>query len=162
MSSTRTSRTSLSRQSISDPSSEYKAFPIPIPGYDVYRFGPFDDVDKGEFRAGPGPSQAFWSRTGAPATLTDPDKAIFAVALMENDDGDAETLRGIIKGLVGGSVLAMSISTGTRKSSASSAISTRGFEHRPEHRSSMTKLVGRRNCDSPARSWHWPNQAPRW
>jgi hypothetical protein len=83
---------------------QVQGFPIPIPGYDVFRFGPFDDVDKGEFRAGPGPSQAFWSRTGAPATLVDPDKAIFAVALMENDDGNAETLRGIIKGLVGGSV----------------------------------------------------------
>ena len=79
-------------------------FPVPIPGYDVFRFGPYSDVDKGDFRAGPGPSQAFWSRTGAPATLNDPDSAIFAVAVMENDAGNAETLRGIVKGLVGGSV----------------------------------------------------------
>ncbi len=42
---------------------------------------------------------------GIPATLTDPDKAIFIVSLMENDDGDTEALRGVVKGVVGGSVL---------------------------------------------------------
>jgi len=80
-------------------------FPVPVPAFDVFRYGPYGDVGKGNFRTGPGIGQSFWSLTGAPGKLDDPDKAIFVVALMENDDGDAENLRGIVKGLVGGSVL---------------------------------------------------------
>ena len=55
------------------------------------------------------PPRAYLSRfggvTGNPAPLSDPDQVIFVVALMENDSGKPETLKGIVKGIVGGSVL---------------------------------------------------------
>ena len=79
-------------------------FPVPIPAYEVFRYGPFEDVDKGETHQAPGMSQSFWGLTGTPASLDNQDKAIFVVGLMENDDGKPETLRGIVKGIVGGSV----------------------------------------------------------
>jgi len=80
-------------------------FPVPLPAFEVVRYGPFEDVDEDETHFAPGISQSFWSLTNAPATLNDPDKVIFVVALMENDNGDPEALRGIVKGIVGGSVL---------------------------------------------------------
>ena len=80
-------------------------FPVPLPAFEVVRYGPFEDVDEDETYFAPGISQSFWSLTNAPATLNDPDKVIFVVALMENDNGDPEALRGIVKGIVGGSVL---------------------------------------------------------
>ena len=80
-------------------------FPVPLPAFEVVRYGPFEDVDEDETHFAPGISQSFWSLTNTPATLNDPDKVIFVVALMENDNGNPETLRGIVKGLVGGSVL---------------------------------------------------------
>ena len=80
-------------------------FPVPLPAFDVVRYGPFEDVDEGETHSAPGISQSFWGVTGRPATLDNPEQVIFVVALMENDDGDPEALRGIVKGIVGGSVL---------------------------------------------------------
>ena len=80
-------------------------FPVPLPAFEVVRYGPFKDVDEDETHFAPGISQSFWSLTNTPATLDDPNKVIFVVALMENDNGDPEALRGIVKGIVGGSVL---------------------------------------------------------
>jgi hypothetical protein len=80
-------------------------FPVPLPAFEVVRYGPFEDVDDEETPFAPGISQSFWGVTGRPATLDNPDQVIFVVALMENDDGDPEALRGIVKGIVGGSVL---------------------------------------------------------
>lgn len=80
-------------------------FPVPLPAFDVVRYGPFGDVDQGERHFGVGSNQSFWGLGGAPAPLTDPGSVIFVVSVMENDDGDAENLRGILKGIVGGSVL---------------------------------------------------------
>ena len=79
-------------------------FPLPIPAFEVVRYGPFDDVDQGETHATPGDAQFFSGLNGASATLTNPDDVIFVAGLMENDDGDPENLRGIVKGVVGGSV----------------------------------------------------------
>lgn len=79
--------------------------PVSPPAFEVFRYGPFDDTDEGETHFAPGISQSFWGLTGQPAALDNPDKVIFVVALMENDDGDPEALRGIVKGIVGGSVL---------------------------------------------------------
>jgi hypothetical protein len=76
-----------------------------FPAFEVVRYGPFEDVDKNETHFASGISQSFWSLTNNPATLTDPDKVIFVVALMENDNGDPEALRGIVKGVVGSSIL---------------------------------------------------------
>ncbi|MET7692641.1 hypothetical protein ABZT06_32520, partial [Streptomyces sp. NPDC005483] len=81
-----------------------EGFPVPLPAFDVVRYG-FDDVDDEETHDAPGASLSFWGINGLPAPLTDPDNAIFIVGLMENDDGDSEALRGIVKGVVGGSVL---------------------------------------------------------
>jgi hypothetical protein len=79
-------------------------FPVPVPAFEVTRYG-FDDVDDEETHSAPGPSQSFWGLDGRPANLLDPNNAIFVVSLMENDNGDPEALRGIVKGIVGGSVL---------------------------------------------------------
>jgi hypothetical protein len=79
-------------------------FTVPLPAFEVVRYG-FDDVDEGETHGTPGRSQSFWGPTGDPRNLSAPDAAIFVVGLMENDDGDPEALRGIVKGLVGSSVL---------------------------------------------------------
>ncbi|WP_040799844.1 hypothetical protein [Nocardia higoensis] len=76
----------------------------PEPAFEVTRYG-FNDVDDEETHPAPGPSQSFWGLNGSAAELTDPEKAIFVVSLMENDDGDPEALRGIVKGVVGSSVL---------------------------------------------------------
>ncbi len=79
-------------------------FPVPLPAFDVVRYG-FDDVDDEETHPAPGASQSFWGINGQLADLADPETAIFVVSLMENDDGDPEALRGIVKGVVGGSIL---------------------------------------------------------
>lgn len=85
-------------------------FSVPIPAYEVFKYGPFDDVDKGEthyaegFFMGHHLVSPFWGVTGDPAPLDDPDKVIFIVALMENDNGDTDALRGIVKGVVASSV----------------------------------------------------------
>jgi hypothetical protein len=80
-------------------------FPVPLPAFEVTLYGPFDDVDSGETHQAPGAAQSFWNLQGADAPITDPDQVIFLVALMENDNGDPQALRGIVKGEVGGSIL---------------------------------------------------------
>jgi hypothetical protein len=80
-------------------------FPVPLPTFDVVRYGPFDDVDDGETHFTSGIGQSFWGMNGRATALTDPDQAIFVVALMEHDAGRPGTLQGIVKGIVGGSVL---------------------------------------------------------
>ena len=80
-------------------------FSVPLPAFDVVRYGPFDDVDDGETHFAPGITQSFWGINGRPAALTDPDQAIFVVALMEHDAGRPGSLQGMVKGIVGGSVL---------------------------------------------------------
>lgn len=77
-----------------------------VPSFEVVRYGPFQDVDNGEKHFAPGISRSFWNIDNTPATISDPNNVIFAVALMENDDGSPESLRGIVKGLVGVSLLA--------------------------------------------------------
>jgi hypothetical protein len=80
-------------------------FPVPLPAFDVVRYG-FDDVDEGETHQAPGASVPIWGINGQlGGQIADPDNVIFAVGLMENDDGDPEAMRGIVKGIVGGSVL---------------------------------------------------------
>ncbi|MEU8676962.1 hypothetical protein AB0C82_20000, partial [Streptomyces sp. NPDC048560] len=81
-----------------------EGFAVPLPAFDVVRYG-FGDVDDEETHDAPGAALSFWGINGQPAPLTDPDSAIFVVGLMENDDGDPEALRGVVKGVVGGSVL---------------------------------------------------------
>jgi hypothetical protein len=92
---------------------EVGGFPVPIPAFEVVSYGPVDvandlDVDAGDAgdtRSVPGALRPFWGTDGKPADLVDPDRAIFVVALMENDGTDPESLRGIVKGIVGASVL---------------------------------------------------------
>jgi hypothetical protein len=98
---------------------EVGGFPVPLPAFEVVRYGPIGsiavdgnadtdadtDADTGDRRSGPGAPRPFWGTDGNPAALVDPDRAIFVVALMENDGTDPESLRGIVKGIVGASVL---------------------------------------------------------
>lgn len=65
-------------------------FPVPLPTCDVTRYGPFNDVDAGETHGAA--FTPFWT-----GPTTNPNDAIFVVSMMENDDGNAETLRGIVK-----------------------------------------------------------------
>jgi len=66
-------------------------FPVPLPTCEVVLYGPFNDVDEDERRA------ATFSPFSA-GRITKPDDAMFVVSLMENDNGDANALRGIVKG----------------------------------------------------------------
>ena len=42
---------------------QVSGFPVPLPSFEVVRYGPFQDVDKGETHFAPGISQSFWSLT---------------------------------------------------------------------------------------------------
>jgi hypothetical protein len=71
-----------------------QGFPIPIPASRSYLYGPFQDIDEQEthhvaFRS-------FWGLNGEERGLPNPDDAIFIASLMENDDGNAEALRGLV------------------------------------------------------------------
>ncbi|MDM5254310.1 hypothetical protein O8D14_01510, partial [Bacillus toyonensis] len=81
-------------------------FPVPLPSAEVFRYGPEpweDEVDGGETHFAPGISQSFWG-TGNFDKPFDPKNVIFVVALMENDDGNAEVLRGVVKAEVSASL----------------------------------------------------------
>ncbi|MFE9329716.1 hypothetical protein [Streptomyces sp. NPDC006925] len=69
-------------------------FPLPIPASRAYRYGPFEDVDAKETHGAPFIS--FWGLNGEERALSNPDDAIFMVGLMENDNGSAEALRGLV------------------------------------------------------------------
>ncbi|MGV9680650.1 hypothetical protein ACWDSJ_35710 [Nocardia sp. NPDC003482] len=69
-------------------------FPVPIPASRVHRYGPLQDMDAKETRGSA--FHACWGLDGEERDLRNPDDAIFLVALMENDDGSAEALRGLI------------------------------------------------------------------
>ncbi|CDM57224.1 hypothetical protein [Rhizobium favelukesii] len=67
--------------------------PVPIPSSRAYRYGPFGDVDGAETHAhGFAP---FWGLFGEERSL-DQATTIFTATLIENDEGSAEGLRGII------------------------------------------------------------------
>jgi len=69
-------------------------FPVPIPASRAFLYGPFQDVDEQETR--PVSFRAFWGLNGEERALSNPDDAIFIASLMENDDGNAEALRGFV------------------------------------------------------------------
>ncbi|HEX8768002.1 MAG TPA: hypothetical protein VF714_06505, partial [Jatrophihabitans sp.] len=68
--------------------------PGPVPNSRAFRYGPLGDVDSQETHSVN--FQAFWGLGGEERALANPEDAIFIVSLMENDDGNAETLRGFI------------------------------------------------------------------
>ena len=61
----------------------------------------------------PGTTQRVGVQRATGRFASDPNKAIFVVALMENDNGNSEVLRGIVKGIVASSI-AGSVGTGNR------------------------------------------------
>ncbi|MBX7434206.1 hypothetical protein JDV09_19155 [Mycobacterium sp. Y57] len=64
--------------------------PVPIPSFDVWRYGIFGDFDQGETKA---PAfQPFWT-----APLTNPDQAIFVVSVIENDNGVPEQYQQVLR-----------------------------------------------------------------
>jgi hypothetical protein len=44
-------------------------FPVPLPAFEVVRYGPFEDVDAGETHFAPGSAQSFWGITGRSAAF---------------------------------------------------------------------------------------------
>ena len=69
-------------------------FAMPVPASRSFRYGPFQDVDEQETHGSRFVS--FWGLHGEERGLSNLDDAIFVVGLMENDNGDAEALRGIV------------------------------------------------------------------
>ena len=67
----------------------------PTPNVDVTRYGPWEDVAKGESRHTD--RRLFWPIGSTPAAITNPDDVIFVVSVMENDDGEPEAARGLAK-----------------------------------------------------------------
>src|SRR3954467_13621251 len=78
---------------------------VPLPSLDVILYGPFVDMDAGETHAAPGIAQSFWPVAGATPAPTSASSAVFIVAMMENDDGDPEVLRTIVKSTAAGSLV---------------------------------------------------------
>jgi len=93
-------------------------FPVPIPSFDVFLYGPYSDVDSGDWRGTGEAGQSFWGVNGGSSTITDPNTAIFLVSVMENDDGQPQALRSIVKGAAGGSVLSTLSATRDNKVAA--------------------------------------------
>lgn len=79
-------------------------FSVPIPASRAFRYGPFEDVDQQETHSVP--FLSFWGLNGEERALPNPDDAIFIVSLMENDDGNAEALRGLIAAQVNSELFA--------------------------------------------------------
>lgn len=57
-----------------------------VPSAEVFRIGPFDSVDAGDRRDAP--PNVVWGLNGQPAPMPDADRALFLVALLENDNAD--------------------------------------------------------------------------
>src|SRR5215831_4138047 len=80
---------------------------LPIPQVGSVLYGPWKDIDDGDFAVTvPVPAgfdtdnfpfavwrKPFWGLTGNSAPLTNPNDVIFLTAVMENDDGKANTAR---------------------------------------------------------------------
>ena len=62
----------------------------------LYQFAEVNEDDRPRF----GIFESFWGIGGVPATLLDPNNAIFVIAMMENDDGDPAVSRGIVNAAV--------------------------------------------------------------
>jgi hypothetical protein len=92
--------------------------PVPLPSFDVILYGPYGYVDSGDWRSTGEAAQSFWGINGGSSTLTDPNNTIFLVSVMENDDGNPEALRGIVKGVIGSSVLSTLSATRANKVAA--------------------------------------------
>jgi hypothetical protein len=78
----------------------------PFPASNVVLYGAYEDVDKGDNRFA-NISQSFWGvKPGEPEKLDDPERAIFIVALMENDHGSPAFTRSMLGGVVTASLSA--------------------------------------------------------
>jgi len=86
-----------------------------VPNVEVTRYGPWGDVDEDETRTtipippslpfDPDPSgiigifrKPCWGLDGKAATISNPDDVVLLVSLMENDDGDVQASRVLVKG----------------------------------------------------------------
>jgi hypothetical protein len=74
----------------------------PLPTFEVFLYGAFEDLDEGETRPINGP--AFWGTSSQPAIIPDRDSVIFIVTLMEQDNGSPRSYRTQIKGIAAASL----------------------------------------------------------
>ena len=78
----------------------------PIPSFDVFRYGVWENFDEGETKSNTGPP--FWGLTSTPEQILNRNDVIFVVTLMENDHGDPNQYRSLVK-LVATSSLASTL-----------------------------------------------------
>ncbi|MFJ5879490.1 LGFP repeat-containing protein [Streptomyces sp. NPDC093088] len=67
-----------------------EGIPIPVPSFDVWRFGIFEGFAEGDTKGQP--FQPFWT-----APLADPDQAIFVGSVIENDNGVPEQYQHLLR-----------------------------------------------------------------
>ncbi|WP_225828521.1 LGFP repeat-containing protein [Streptomyces naphthomycinicus] len=67
-----------------------EGIPIPVPSFDVWRFGIFENFAEGDTKGQP--FQPFWT-----APLTNPDQAIFVGSVIENDNGVPEQYQQLLR-----------------------------------------------------------------
>src|SRR4030095_14080611 len=93
-----------------------------VPSVEVTRYGPWEDVDEGETKTtipieslgfDPDPQgilgifrKPFWGLDAKPPPSASPDDVIILVSMMENDDGDYNAARTLVKGAAVGSLAA--------------------------------------------------------
>lgn len=81
-------------------------FPVPIPQVEVFLYGPYENVTKSRGRPASRDDRPFWPIEGIEKPINSVNDVIFVVALMENDDGSPEALRGTAKAIVTSTVFA--------------------------------------------------------
>jgi hypothetical protein len=70
----------------------------PLPNFDVFRYGIFEDMDAGEVRDGGG--IPFWGPSSTPQDIEDPNRVGVIVSLLENDNSTPEQYQTFLRGVV--------------------------------------------------------------
>ncbi len=82
-----------------------------VPKMSVYRTQVFEDTDEGELKK---QWVRIWGVNQKAQTITDPDKVIILVALMENDESDPEFVLATARGLMFANLMAL-VSSGINR-----------------------------------------------
>ncbi|WP_199881269.1 hypothetical protein [Streptomyces sp. CB03911] len=70
----------------------------PVPNFEVFRYGVFNDMDAGETVDGGDP--AFWGPSSTPQDIAQPDQVALVVSLLENDNGVPEQYQWLLRTIV--------------------------------------------------------------